>query len=199
MDWIKHPIILQGKKITLCPLEENLFEELINSSQNEIIWTYMPVNGLDKKQLHTALEDALLLREKKEQYPFVVIETETKKIIGCTRFLKLNEEHKNLEIGWTWYLPEYWSKGYNEECKLLLLSYCFEVLHTIRVQITASDKNLRSRKAILRIGATFEGVLRNILIRRNEKKSAAYYSIIDEEWSNVKLKLIQLLESKYRQ
>lgn len=196
-NWIKHPVILEGEKVILSPLQEEHFDELINNSQNELIWTYMPVNGMNKALLHSVLKEALIKQNNSEQYPFVIIDKKNHKIIGSTRYLQLNEEHRNLEIGYSWYLPEYWGKGYNEESKFLLLNHCFEVLKTVRVQLIASDKNLRSRKAILRIGAQFEGILRSVIIRNGEKKNIAYYSILEEEWALVKKELHNLFIKKY--
>lgn len=196
-NWINHPINLQGEIVILAPLDEKYFDEISNTSQDEKIWTYMPVKGTDKGKIISILEEAIGKRVQHEQYPFVVIEKKTKKIIGCTRYLQINQEHRNLEIGYTWYLPEYWGKGYNEECKLLLLTHCFDVLKTIRVQLIAWDKNMRSRRAIERIGATFEGILRNVVVRQGEKRSVAYFSIIEEEWENVKRNLTELVKKKY--
>lgn len=196
-NWIRHPLILEGEKVKLVPLSEQHFEELIRLSNDEIIWTYMPVKGTDKEKLLAALTEAILKRDNSEQYPFVVINKSTGKVIGSTRFLHLNEEHRNLEIGYTWYLPEYWGKGYNDECKFLLLRHCFEELKTVRVQIITSNKNLRSRKAIERVGGKFEGVLRDVVIRNGDKRSVAYYSIIEEEWNDVKQMLPKLYEERY--
>lgn len=196
-DWINHPLKLEGEKVLLVPLQTVHFEEIISTSQNEIIWQFMPVKGTSREGLLSILNLAIEKRDKAEQYPFVVIEKLTGKIIGSTRYLQLNPEHRNLEIGYTWYLPEYWGNGYNEECKLLLLTHCFEELKTIRVQIIAWDKNLRARRAIERIGATFEGVLRNIVIRQGDKRSTAYFSILIEEWTTVKSKLNELYKRKY--
>jgi RimJ/RimL family protein N-acetyltransferase len=105
-------------------------------------------------------------------------------------FHNIFPEYRKLEIGWTWYHPDYWRTGYNRECKLLLLSYCFEVLNTIRVQFVTDENNLRSYNAILGIGATFEGVLRNERIRANGAyRNTAVFSIINSEWQMVKTKL----------
>lgn len=191
-NWIPHPLQLENEAVLLEPLQTSHFDELINASHDARIWAYMPVDGTDKEKLRAALEEALLLRNKGEQYPFVIMEKASRKIIGSTRFLKLNEAHKNLEIGWTWYLPEYWGTGINATCKLLLLTYCFETLKTIRVQIVAREENLRSRKAIEKTGGKFEGIQRNIVIRNNQKRNAAFYSIIDDEWEEVKANLIRL-------
>ena len=106
-------------------------------------------------------------------------------------------EHKKLEIGSTWLHPDYWGTEINFECKLLLLTYCFEALHTIRVQLKTDENNIRSRKAIQKIGGQFEGIFRNDMIRdNNTKRNSAYFSIIDEEWEDNKLKLTELYETK---
>lgn len=194
--WVKHPLILESENIMLVPLEEKYFDALYQTATDEIIWQYMPVKGYIQDILFEALHDALIKRKSGEQYPFLIFHKGENKIIGSTRLLKLNREHRNLEIGYTWFQRDYWGKGWNEECKLLLLSYCFEQLKTIRVQIIAADKNLRSRNAILRIGATFEGVLREVLLRDGNKRSVAYYSILEEEWNSVKKHLTQLVHDR---
>ena len=197
MNWITENIELIGNLIIVKPLDVNDFDELINSSQDEIIWKFLPTNGTDKNLLRKELELALVEKEKGNQYPFIVIEKATNKIIGCTRFIKMNQVYLNLEIGWTWFLPPYWGKGYNDECKLLLLTYCFENLKTIRVQIVANVFNLPSRNAIERIGGKFEGILRKKVLRADGPRTLAYYSIIDEEWDQVKTNLTSLIKSKH--
>ncbi len=186
MSWIQHPLILEGQKVILVPLERKHFDGHAELAKNKDIWTWYHYDGTNKDTLVKNLEDTLTLFDRGEQYPFTVIDKLKGKIIGTTRFLRINPEFRNLEIGATWYNPDYWSKGYNEECKLLLLTYCFETLHCVRVQFTAWDKNLRSRKAIERIGAKFEGIMRNAGIRLGEVRSNACYSIIIEEWDEVK-------------
>ena len=196
MNWIQHPILLQGEKVLLKPLQAEHFPELVEAAQHEIIWHYMPVNGMDKSKLEAALEEALKLFSSGEHIPFVVMETASNKIIGSTRLIHPNEAFRSIEIGWTWYRPEYWSKGFNEECKLLLLQYCFDTLKASRVQLIAAEKNVRSRNAILRIGASFEGVLRDLVIRDGVKRSVAYYSILENEWPAVKQNLKNLIQLK---
>ncbi len=197
MNWIKHPLVLEGRKIVLTPMREEHFDGLIKAGRSNEIWTWFYFDGSDKDAMRSHLNEAIQLRATGEQYPFTIIDKKTDTIIGSTRFLQINEEHRNLEVGVTWYQPEYWGKGYNEECKLLQLTYCFEILKTVRVLIAAWDKNVRSRKAIERIGAKFEGTLRNLLIRKGEVRNVAYYSIIPEEWPTVKQILEQLLAAHF--
>ena len=108
--------------------------------------------------------------------------------------MDIHPKDRKLEIGWTWLHPDYWATAINPECKLLLLTYCFETLKTIRVQLKTSDINLRSRKAIEKIGGKFEGVLRKDRIRDNGvPRNSAYFSIIEEEWESAKKNLEKLL------
>ncbi len=110
--------------------------------------------------------------------------------------MDIQPNHKKLEIGWTWLHPDYWGTEVNLECKLLLLTYCFEELKTYRVQFKTDENNIRSRKAIEKIGGKFEGILRHDMIRDNgTKRNSAYFSIIDSEWGDVKRALVKKSES----
>ena len=111
--------------------------------------------------------------------------------------MDIQPKHKKLEIGTTWLHPDYWGTAVNLECKLLLLTYCFESLATVRVHLKTDEKNLRSRKAIEEIGGQFEGILRNDMLRdNNTRRNSAYYSITDVEWPDKKIKLTELYYSK---
>ncbi len=105
--------------------------------------------------------------------------------------------HKKLEIGSTWVHPNFWGSAVNLECKFLLLTYAFEKLHTKRVQFKTDENNVRSRKAIEKIGGQFEGILRNDMLRDNNTlRNSAVYSIIEGEWEENKMKLTRLLQNK---
>ncbi len=187
--------MLESRRILLVPLVEQEIDQIAASSLDERIWTYLPISGTEA-EIRTALREALQARAQQTQYPFSIIDKLTGQTIGTTRLLKLDPANRTLEIGWTWYLPAYWGTGYNEECKLLLLNYCFEDLKTIRVAFIAGEKNLRSRKAIERLGAKFEGIFRNVAIRHDGKRNSACYSIIDDEWPETKVHLENLVYTK---
>jgi RimJ/RimL family protein N-acetyltransferase len=190
MNWIQHPVILEGQKVKLIPLENAHFEELAMVASDERIWEHISINGADRERILQHLKSAVLKRATGEQYPFTIIDVQKNKIIGCTLFHNIFPEHRKLEIGWTWYDPAYWRTGYNRECKLLLLTYCFETLKTVRVQLQTDETNMRSRTAILGIGATYEGTMRKERIRANGAfRNTAMYSIVDDEWPVVKAKL----------
>ncbi len=154
--------------------------------------------GLSVRQtFDTTYNFALTEREKGNQYPFVIYHKTTDKIIGSTRFFEIYPLDKKLEIGWTWIVKEYWGTEINFECKLLLLDFCFGNLKTRRVQIKTDSTNLRSRKAIEKIGGQFEGILRKDRMKENGvSRSAAYYSIIDDEWQAAKQKIITQLNDR---
>lgn len=126
--------------------------------------------------------------------PFVVEDIATGKIIGSTRFWKIDRKNLKLEIGSTWYSKS-WQRTYaNTEAKYLLLQYAFEELNCVRVQFTTDVLNEKSQNAILRLGAQKEGVVRNERIMPNgRKRNSVRFSIIDEEWSSIKDNLIKKL------
>ena len=190
MNWIQHPVVLERTKVKLVPTDHTHIPDLLAVGRQEKIWEFISINGSDSERLAQHLKSAILKRSTGEQYPFTVIDKQTGKIIGATMFHNIFPEHRKLEIGWTWYDPAYWRTGYNRECKLLLLTYCFETLKTVRVQFQTDENNLRSRTAILGIGATFEGIMRKERIRANGAfRNTCMFSIIDEEWESVKSRL----------
>lgn len=190
MNWIEHPLVLEGPRVKLVPLEQGHFSELVAIAKDEKIWEFISINGADSERLLLHLKSAVLKRATGEQYPFTVIDKVHNKIIGSTLFHNMMQEHRKLEIGWTWYDPAYWRSGYNRECKLLLLTHAFEVLKTVRVQFQTDENNQRSRTAILGIGATFEGIMRKERMRANGAfRNTVMYSIVDEEWDRVRAKL----------
>ena len=118
----------------------------------------------------------------------------TREIVGSTRILDLDILNRKAEIGWTWINPKYFGTKINTEAKLLLLNFGFSVLRLNRIQLRADERNIRSRKAILKIGATFEAVLRNFKQRRDGSVGNTYlYSIISSEWGWVEKRLRDLL------
>lgn len=194
MALFQHPIFLEGEKVKIAPLQNEHFEALKVIAKNKNIWEHLPIDGTDETILISSLKTAILKRAYGEQYPFVIFDKATNKVIGSTRFFEIFQEHKKLEIGWTWYDPEYWGKGHNIEVKLLLLTYCFEQLQLNRVQLKTRTTNLRSMKAIQKIGATQEGVLRKDRIQLNgEVRDTVMYSIINDEWEVIKAHLQDLL------
>ncbi|MDM1520538.1 GNAT family N-acetyltransferase [Myroides odoratimimus] len=195
-QWIPYPTVLEGTTVDLIPLEKEHLEELYQASADKELWRLVPTDCSDRDTFYDNYQNALIAREKGLQYPFVIIDKRTQKIIGSTRFFEMYEADKKLEIGWTWITQEYWGSVVNLECKLLLLTYCFEVLKINRVQLKTKDTNIRSRKAIEKIGGVFEGILRKDKIQNDgTTRNAAYYSILDDEWGISKEKIQGLIKN----
>ncbi|MBK6505971.1 MAG: GNAT family N-acetyltransferase [Ignavibacteria bacterium] len=182
--------ILKGNTVELLPLQKSHFAELEILASDKRIWEFYTLDGSQPPRFREAFDIALLEMERGTQFPFVIFHKESNKLIGSTRFLDIQLHNRKLEIGWTWLHPDYWATVVNPECKLLMLTHCFEELDLVRVQFKTDENNLRSRNAIEKVGGQFEGVLRNDMIRDNgTKRNSAYYSIIDSEWPVVKMKL----------
>jgi N-acetyltransferase len=195
MNWIQHPVKLEGTLVKLVPLELSHIPELIAVGSNPQIWEFVSINGADASTLSAHLNSAIALRTTGDQYPLTIIEQKTGRLIGSTMFHTITPQHRKLEIGWTWYHPSVWKTGCNTECKFLLLRYCFQVLHTNRVQFKAYEKNTRSCNALLGIGAVKEGVLRKERIRTTgEAQNTVMFSIIDSEWEAVKAHLLRKMD-----
>jgi RimJ/RimL family protein N-acetyltransferase len=127
---------------------------------------------------------------------FAVILKSTGLAIGTTSFLDLNPAHKSLEIGSTFYAKDYWRSFVNTECKLMMLSEAFDTRGVEKVTLKTDSMNQRSRNAILRLGASYEGILRHHMLRPNGTwRDSAYFSILKEEWPTVKADLLNKLES----
>lgn len=189
-------ILLKGKIVNLITLNKNHFKNLYEIALNKAIWEFYPVDCSDEKTFSSEFNKALIDMKNGTQYAFAIVENITNGIIGSTRFLDINHYDKRIEIGWTWLKPEYWKSGLNFECKLLMLQYCFETLKYNRVQLKTNETNIRSRKAIEKIGAKFEGIMRKDRMQQSGiPRNTAYYSIIDTEWSEVKKMLQEKIDT----
>lgn len=195
--WVNQDTAIRGEFVDMTPLEEYHFGELISLANDGRIWEHYIYDGTNPVKLREILLSALKDKEIGTQFPFVIIDKSSGNIIGSTRFMDIVPAHRKLEIGSTWLHPDYWATIVNLESKLLLLTHSFEQLGTFRVQLKTDEKNIRSRKAIEKIGGAFEGILRNDLLRDNgTHRNSAYYSFIDAEWPVKKQALQALYEAK---
>lgn len=157
------------------------------------IWTW-PQN-VTQSEFDTFIEQ---LAANKSVSTFAVILKETGEAIGSTSYMSIRQEHKGLEIGSTWYSIRYQGSFVNPECKYLLLEHAFERWDAERVQLKCDERNEHSRSAILKLGATFEGVLRkHILLPDGFARNTAMYSIIKTDWTTIKEKLAGRLQKDF--
>ena len=120
-------------------------------------------------------------------YPFIIVDKQTNEVAGSTRFGNINQKSEKCEIGWTWYGTQFQGTGLNKAAKYELLNFGFETLGFRRIQLSANLENIRSQKAIEKLGAQREGVFRNNYIDSDGiSKDDVYFSIIKEEWPQLK-------------
>ena len=112
-------------------------------------------------------------------------------MVGSTAYLSVVSEHRRLEIGSTWYHRDVWGTAVNPECKFLLMRHAFEDWDAVRVEFRTDENNVHSQKAILKLGAKFEGVSRKHGIRADgSARNAFLYSIVDSEWPGARTRLL---------
>jgi len=188
------PVTLQGARVRLEPMSHIHAAGLLAAASASEIWRYMPINLNSLDAVAAWIDVSLDARMTGTEAAFAIIETGTDRVIGSTRFMDIRPVHRGLEIGWTWLAKDQWRNGINTECKFLLLDHAFGTLEAIRVQLKTHRLNFRSRRAIERIGAQFEGILRNAVILPDGRfRDSAYYSVIDAEWPAVRAHLLKLM------
>lgn len=186
---------LIGKKIQLRPLLASDGPALVQAAADGELWnlpfTVVPSVETVNVYINTALEG----QAAGTVIPFVIETLDSKQVIGTTRIWKIDRKNRKLEIGHTW-ISASWQRTYvNTEAKFLMLCYAFEQLNCVRVQFTTDEINEKSRKAILRLGAKQEGIVRHERIMPDgRKRNSVRFSIIDDEWPDVRRFLERRLE-----
>jgi N-acetyltransferase len=195
--WKNLVSVLEGEIVRLEPLARRHEKELFEAALDERIWRWMPYDaGGSRERFQAWLEDALAASSAGTEAAFATLEAATGELVGSTRYLALRPEHRGLEIGWTWLTPAHWQTGANVEAKLLMLEHAFERLGCLRVEFKTDSRNERSRAALAALPAQFEGIFRkHMLVRGGERRDSAYYSIIDDEWPEVRENLARRIDA----
>jgi N-acetyltransferase len=194
---------LKGRHVYLELLAPDHINTLRLLAKDERIWEYTKGIIIDEEYhekfdlyMNTALDKNAL----GGQQAFVIRQTADNAIIGMTRMYEINQKDKRVAIGYTWYIPAVWGKVHNKECKLLLLQYVFEEWEFNRAEFHVAHQNIRSQKAVEKIGAVKEGVLRKHGYRNDGSvRDTVIYSIITDEWRLKKEKLVQLMAENENQ
>ena len=161
---------------------------------DEEIWRFTTVMIRSPEEMRSYMESALNLQREGTTLPFVTIERSSGRIVGSTRFGNYDPANRRIEIGWTWIARPWQRTAINTEAKYLMLSHAFEKIRCVRVELKTDVLNAPSRKAMLRIGAKEEGILRkHTLMWTGRYRDSIYYSILDEEWPEVKQQLEKML------
>jgi len=176
---------LDGKVVRLEPLEERHRELVRPAAQYPEIFT-VTTSALGALY-DPYIDNALRRSDGVHDLAFAVFHKPTCRHVGMTRYLNIEEAHKKLEIGSTWYEPSVWASPVNPECKLLLMQHAFDALKFRRVEYKTDVLNARSRAAILKLGAKQEGILRKHMVAAGGRaRDSVYFSIIDDEWPAVR-------------
>ena len=193
-NWVK-PVTLIGKHARLEPMTEAHIPGLAEIGVGQTFWDYMLYGNMNTQaDMANWVRDILSRAARGTDLPFVAIHLESGRVAGATRYLNIMPNDRGLEVGGTWYGLDFQRTAVNTECKYMLLTHAFETLGCIRVQIKTDSLNVRSQKAIERIGAVKEGVLRNHMILPNGRiRHSVFYSILDSEWPDVKKRLEGML------
>ena len=190
------PVSLHGQIVTLEPLSQNHHDDLVEGAKDGELWSVWYTQVPTPDEMRIAIDKRLASHANGAVLPFAVIAKETGKAVGMTNFLNIDPRTRRLEIGGTWYRKSMQRTRINTECKQLLLSHAFDNLSCVAVEFRTHFLNRQSRRAIERLGAKLDGVLRNYQLARNGTlKDMCVYSIISAEWPAVSAQLQWLLQA----
>ena len=194
MAWLA-PVKLTGKHVRLEPLAFEHHDDLVESVRDGELWnlwyTFIPTPD----KVRAEIERRLGLQDRGSMLPFAVVELASGRAVGMTTYMDIDAANRRVEIGSTWYRHRVWRTALNTECKLLLLRHAFEELSCVAVEFRTHFMNQRSRRAIERLGAKLDGILRNHRFLPNGTlRDTCVYSIIANEWPSVRAHLIHQLQ-----
>jgi RimJ/RimL family protein N-acetyltransferase len=192
--WTPTDITLEGTVVRLEPLSMEHVAPLCEVALEPGVWHWTLSNVRTPDDMRRYAERALSSRARGIGYPFVTIERASGTVVGSTRYHAIEPDHRRLEIGYTFVAPAWQRTAVNTEAKYLMLRHAFESLGMHRVEFKTDVLNRRSRDALLRIGATEEGVLRGHSITEDGRiRDTIYYSILAPEWPEARRRLEERL------
>jgi RimJ/RimL family protein N-acetyltransferase len=189
------PVTLEGAQVRLEPLAlERHWDGLRAVGLDPGLWRWSSVRVASEADLRRYLETALEEQAQGQALPFATVARASGEVAGSTRFLAISEQHRRVEIGWTWIAVPWRRTAVNTEAKYLMLRHAFETWGCQRVQFNADARNQRSRQAILRLGAREEGTARKHMINADGSvRSTVWFGIVDDEWPAVKARLEEMM------
>jgi N-acetyltransferase len=183
-------VTLEGNLVQLEPLSMDHLPALAEIAFHPQIWRWMSDRMESEDDLRRYIQAGLDAAAAGAAMPWATRSTKDNRIIGSTRFADIQPAHWTLEIGWTWMHPDYQRRGINVEAKYMQLRHAFEVMGTRRVAFKTHHQNMKSQTAIQALGAKHEGIFRNhVIMPDGSPRHSYWYSIIDEEWPEVKVNL----------
>jgi RimJ/RimL family protein N-acetyltransferase len=181
---------LKGQHLSLEPLEQQHLSGIQAAAADGELWKLFFTSVPSPENSQDWLNLALAMKEQQKALPFIVRDNRNGEIVGSTRYCNIEQSHKRLEIGYTWYASRAQRTAINTEAKLLLMTHAFEVLECNAVEFRTDWLNRRSQAAIERLGAKRDGVLRShIILPDGRVRDTVVYSILRHEWPGVKINL----------
>jgi RimJ/RimL family protein N-acetyltransferase len=194
MTW-PTPVTLRGTLATLEPLARDHHDDLVEAVKDGELWNLWYTHVPDPDGMRAEIDKRLGRQAAGTMLPFTVIENRNGKVVGMTTYMNIDPDNRRLEIGATWYGRSAQRTGLNTDCKLLLLSHAFETLSCIAVEFRTHAFNQQSRRAIERLGAKLDGILRSHQLAPNGTlRDTCVYSIVAAEWPTVRAHLRWLLQ-----
>jgi N-acetyltransferase len=190
MPWLQ-PVTLRSERVNLEPLGQRHCDDLVESVKDGALWTLWYTSVPPPEGMQAEIERRLALQKAGSMLPFAVIDSPTGRAVGMTTYMNVDAKNRRVEIGSTWYRNSVQRTTLNTQCKLMLLTHAFETLDCIAVEFRTHAFNHQSRRAIERLGAKLDGVLRSHQLASNGTLRDTYvYSIIASEWPTVKAHLV---------
>jgi len=181
-------IILENERTILRPVSGDDVDNLMDAALSDpLLLQFSPHPVSSPVLLNTYILDALNYRSNHSRYTFTIYDKAMNKYAGSTSFLNISDENDRLEIGATWYGKDFQRTGLNRNCKYLLLEFAFEQLQANRIELRTDERNIASRQAIERLGASYEGTLRqHTLMYDRFRRNTVCYSLLKQEWPELK-------------
>ncbi len=186
---IDFDLILQTDGVVLRPLIPGDYKSFDKLTEDKAMWIYFTSDLSEKAALMEWINNAIVDIKNKIRLALTIIDTSTGNPIGSTSIGNISFKDKRAEIGWTWIAKDFQGTGINNQIKYLMVKFLIETLDFERVEFKTDLLNMPARRALLRIGAKEEGVLRShTLMTHNRRRDTIYYSILKSEWSEIKMK-----------
>jgi RimJ/RimL family protein N-acetyltransferase len=195
MTWLQ-PVTLKGTHAILEPLSQARHDELVEAVRDGELWKLWYTTVPSPESVRQEIDRRLGLQAKGSMLPFAVVDPGTGTAVGMTTYMNVDAAHRRVEVGSTWYRKRVQRTPLNTECKLMLLTHAFDTLGCIAVEFRTHFFNHQSRRAIERLGAKLDGILRNHQRATDGTlRDTCVYSIIASEWPTVRSHLQYRLQS----
>ena len=179
------PITLENDYVKMSPLTLENYHELFPITSQDKLVQYSPSDIETPEALKNYVETTLKRQQLNQSIPFIIYDKKTETYAGCTRFMNINWQHKVLEIGSTWIGREFHGSGLNRQMKDLMLNYAFDIMGFEKIEFRIDERNIRSRRAVEKLGGILEGILRkNVYLLDGFKRNTCCYGLLKEEFKN---------------